>query len=125
MFRPLRVCSREIAPVLDVIQSRPVQIRAAANEKRQCFGDGLEHVRSSLSCRNLRIGRKWRNLRQEVARDFSLNRAIEKRSLFRIFLAPRLKILFPTIVLGQEIFLVLCEKLTGLFGNEIALVRQA
>src|SRR6476659_6680510 len=51
----------EIASVFDVVQRRTVEIRAAANEERHSFRQGLQDVASSFSRRNFGLTRELRD----------------------------------------------------------------
>ncbi len=67
----------EIAAILDVIERRAVQVRAAGDEGRHCFCNRLEHVAAGLAGRDFRVGGEFGDLLEQVGGDFQLQRRVE------------------------------------------------
>src|ERR1700726_3084334 len=78
----------EIPAILDVIQRRAVEIGAAADEKRHRFRNRLKRFASRLACRELRVLRKLRDLREKIGVYFSIDRGVEQLRLLGVFLSP-------------------------------------
>ena len=109
------IIAREIFAALDVIQSRAVQIGAAANQKRHRFRDRLQHFAASFARRKFRISREMRDIFERIRRDLFVDRVVQKLRLLGIFLSPSLPRFLPAIVIGEQLLFVRGEIFVSLF----------
>ena len=72
-----RLVTRKIASVLDVVQSRAVEIGAAADQKWHRRGQRLQNIAAGFARRNLRVARKFRDRCQETDRNLFLDCVVE------------------------------------------------